>query len=199
MTYDPWKSSYGIGAEHPVLFNGPMVRSILDLRKSQTRRKKKRDKPPCIQNDMLWVRESFNLDILAHSSGNGLTSWDAFSLLYKADDASLPLNFSNGKPNRPGVPSVEKLVQMYDSGPEWPGCRPSIHMPRWASRIFLLVEDVWEENLLDISEADAMAEGFESRQEFLDGFYQMNKLTPGMDAPVWAIKFILYHCLTKEK
>lgn len=139
--------------EHPILFSGPMVRAILEGRKTQTRRvinpqpKVVHDFYPdgtleterlfrnggrirCpygVLGDRLWVRETWGKDPYAHLSGH-------IPILYKV-----------------GPPSVD---------PDYPvPWKPSIHMPRWASRITLEVVEVRAQRLQDITEEDAVAEG----------------------------------------
>lgn len=145
--------------ERPILFSGPMVRAILKGRKTQTRRVVKPqpkfkdfedgrmlafvDKwgycpvernlhlcPYGSTGDRLWVRETW------HGSGNKKLALNPEhpmdSLSYRADWHGV------------------------DTGLIW---KPSIHMPRWASRITLEVKGVRVERLQDISEDDAKAEG----------------------------------------
>ena len=141
--------------ERPILFSAPMVRAILDSRKTQTRRiAKVTDKdckpgmitplagfvPRTIANhisycpygktgDRLWVRETFK-------QYNGIIS-------YKADGNWISdfNDIDNFNPH-------ENI--------KW---KRSIHMPRSASRILLEITGVRVERLQDISECDAKAEG----------------------------------------
>lgn len=116
-----------------MLFSAPMIRAILEGRKTQARRIVKdevvdgataRGCPHGTIGDRLWVREAFRISVPKHSGDTGF-------VVYAAD---APLN---------------------STGP-W---KPSIYMPRWASRITLEITGVRVERLNDISEGDAKGEG----------------------------------------
>lgn len=148
----------------PILFSAEMVRALLDGRKTQTRRALKsqpldilpmegdkagrewiileeREPQPkgkvirCrfgVRGDLLWVRETYR----EHDS----TDQNGRTVEYRAD--------------RP------EYVKRNDD-PSAINWRPSIHMPRWASRLTLRITNIRVERLQDISEEDAIAEGVE--------------------------------------
>jgi hypothetical protein len=170
--------------ERPVIFSGEMVRAILEGRKSMTRRvikpqldsdinpvflpelncwqwatlDSRRRCPYGAAGSHLWVRETFALDdnttldktLPERITGHPITpdeDLQAFWLkriAYRATD------------NRPAHEQPE----------QW---KPSIFMPRWASRISLEITGVRAEQLQDISEADARAEGI--RRHEASGVY----------------------------
>lgn len=57
------------------------------------------------------------------------------------------------------IPCGRKIYYGSDVSPGWLKSRPSIHMPRWASRITLEITDVRIQRLQEISGEDALAEG----------------------------------------
>jgi hypothetical protein len=87
--------------------------------------------------DMLWVKESFQIGHLKHEKSK------EFTLLCATGDS-----------DRDGT--IFYAADDITRAPTW---RPSIHMPRWASRITLKIESICVERLHDISEEDAQAEG----------------------------------------
>jgi hypothetical protein len=122
--------------EHPILFSGEMVRAILDGRKTQTRRVVKKewekieDCPYGKIGDRLWVRENF-------------IKLNDESLIYRVDRM---MKWPDG--------SWHQAAKDFKF--KW---KPSIHMPRYASRITLEITDVRVELLKAISNDDARAEG----------------------------------------
>ncbi len=92
--------------------------------------------------------------------------------------------------------NLDDIIYRADGNAGWKhGWRPSIHMPRWASRITLEVTDVRVERLQDISKADALAEGAleavevgyigsmtcdQARQAFAELWDDLHKHRPGL-------------------
>jgi hypothetical protein len=158
--------------ERPILFSAAMVRAILAGRKTQTRRIVKGVDgayspipaghrllnyageeeiarcPYGKPGDRLWCKETWHY--VNHQHGpRGLE----VCIGYPADGDDLP--------NRPSIPVGEEWADRADAWPYRPRRHPSIHMPRWASRITLEITGVRVERLQAISEADAKAEGVE--------------------------------------
>ena len=156
--------------ERPILFSASMVRAILEGRKTQTRRICKSVKHPDFgcemaaselvkeaqhvidracpygrPGDRLWVRETFQ---------GPLVGEDEQSDYYANSDKYRSPRYCEYKAD--GGPKPEFMTGDDDLVCRW---KPSIHMPRWASRITLEITGVRVERLQDISEADAIAEG----------------------------------------
>ncbi|MCY3512434.1 hypothetical protein [Klebsiella michiganensis] len=161
--------------ERGMIFNAEMVRAILDGRKTQTRRPVRF--PVLDKNlgcelagnelagelsagnylnsafgkpgDRIWVRETFRV----HSRAT-----DVATLVYKASVRNSWTEQTHRVPvsvcNKPATPE------------KW---TPSLHMPRWASRIQLEITGVRVERLNAISEENAASEGV---AQFRGGFWK---------------------------
>lgn len=171
--------------DRPIIFSAPMVRALLAGRKTQTRRLLNpqpetfmvdgaeckveavhvqgdavprvatgmcltSQKVPYAKGDRLYVREAHHRTDDCDDSH--LVGYDF------ADDFMFETEYHD-------VPGVGRVGLFAHSLGGWGGRSsrnfPSIHMPRWASRLTLLVDDVRVERLQAISEADAIAEGIE--------------------------------------
>jgi len=156
-------------SDRPILFSAPMVRALLAGTKTQTRRALKPQPDDLYEGqipkqlrvaigDRLWVREAAAVTYQAWHHIDGHVHGVDYAADYIGSQYVHP---SPGSSPRNGeAPSVfpDKSYNI-DGSMRW---SPSIHMPRWASRITLTVTDVRVQRLQDISEADAIAEGVKS-------------------------------------
>lgn len=132
--------------EHPIIFSGPMVRAILEGRKTQTRRIVKLKPGQSIDNgEVFSARDPYMIDPGPYG-GPGDRLWVRESF-YTTPCKSEVLGYS-ADGDHPHGATYRHL--------------PSIHMPRALSRIVLEITGVRVERLQDISEEDARAEGVES-------------------------------------
>jgi hypothetical protein len=181
--------------ERPILFSAPMVRAILDGTKTQTRRVCKPAEKAALSlvvdcqhgqfgdeegdvlfkspygkpGDRLWVRETWNwfdpIEIPDHRRGS-----------------RAPFTGCQGERKIPWVAAYAadgNLEHAHLGHALW---RPSIHMPRWASRILLEVTSVRVERLTSIREADARAEGVAIEDRHMHGYCAGEFLPPAIRA-----------------
>lgn len=178
--------------ERPILFSAPMVRAILEDRKTQTRRVVRPQPPRTMLNPTDIAQDSLA------PSGYSFTS-DEYG--------DIPLTCPYGQPGDrlwvreswcpdpvadgtwnytswagcregqiAGVPSRFRHPRFCNYAADWLHepirWTPSSHMPRWASRITLEVTGVRVERLRDISRMDCLAEGWEPDQKQRQGVEQ---------------------------
>lgn len=168
-------------ADRPIIFSAPMVRALLEGRKTQTRRVLKlAGRSPefigprgCEADPTCW----------------GWETPDGYFITVEGDEKDHAPEWRNGWRDWAGAYApgnrlwVRESItrqetdqgvgyQTYaaDGSKVWPltqwfhrrNAVPSIHMPRWASRLTLTVTDVRVQRLQDISEEDAVAEGVDA-------------------------------------
>lgn len=149
--------------ERPIIFSGPMVRALLDGRKTQTRR---------------IVKPQPRYDIVQCEGGIGFyektpnptsSGYSVFGCPYGVPGDRLWVR-ETWRPSQ--VDGVAWYAETCgdESHHRW---RPSIHMPRWASRITLEITGVRVERVQSISREDAIAEGCDEEslgsQHCIDG------------------------------
>lgn len=177
-------------SEKGILMNGAMVRAIMAGKKTQTRRIMRNQPRNGIRKcpwypsgledmhgyqvkklywpgDHLYVRETWMIAGFYKGEANRPVIWIPddqycgyrepdhwYGYVYRAD-GGLDVSGPDGYEER----------ENGDARSYW---SPSIHMPKSAARIWLEVVCVWPEIVENISEADARAEGFDSKKDFLD-------------------------------
>ena len=129
--------------DKPIIFSAPMIRALLDRRKTMTRRLA--DQQPEAPDNVIMPLEWW-------------TSWRPGDVAWVRENWRTNREFDRVRPR--DLPSSADFWFDADTAPTYAGkLRPSIYLPRRASRLTLIVEGVKIQQLQDISEEDAIAEG----------------------------------------
>ncbi|MEB7922376.1 hypothetical protein NGJ69_01385 [Atlantibacter hermannii] len=179
--------------ERGMIFNAEMVRAILDGRKTQTRRIMKPQPTPCTlqKGGHWWPSNVFKTMLhIEEEMQNGKGGWgglvgdacpfgDVGDRIWVRETFQGPLVSEDlleeyrAYPEKFEKPQYCEYAADGGARPEYcdlddnlrHGWLPSIHMPRWASRILLEITDVRVERLASISQEDAAKEGYPANPE----------------------------------
>lgn len=164
--------------DRPIIFSGPMVQALLAGSKTQTRRLIEPFTGPTREGDHMvsWPADAFVRTCAKfrprYRRGDRLYVRESWRVSPEACEGWHPehcrgwIDYQAGgslEVVAPSFDAVEKATFLTTESLDWDFIpsryRPSIHMPRWASRLTLIVEDIRIERLQSISEADIYAEG----------------------------------------
>jgi len=156
--------------ERPILFSAPMVRAILAGAKTQTRRVVK---PALAERE--WIEKRADGGFWRCADGEptcytGVWETHEYAQQYPircpygqpGDRLWVRETFGHFERNDQLKPGAKIFYRADGEAPAVEPWRPSIHMPRWASRITLDITGVRVERLNEISPADAVKEGIET-------------------------------------
>ncbi|MCU2337811.1 hypothetical protein N8Q16_16095 [Enterobacter hormaechei subsp. steigerwaltii] len=160
--------------ERGIIFNGEMVRAILDGRKTQTRRIMKVQP----SDGFHPTHNGYDLDLNAHWYTPGVVDKngclqpakkDVFGVADENEGYTCPFGAVGDRiwvretfcavPDHEEPAGCSALLYAADGNGPYGKWTPSIHMPRWASRLTLEITGVRVERLRDLSEDDAKSEG----------------------------------------
>lgn len=137
-----------------ISFSAPMMRKLLEGRKTQTRRIHANGKAKFEVGDLVWVKEGLVADYCLPS---------AIFVAYESQNIK---GYANNAISEAGATF------------RWPWKRdklPAMYCPKWASRITIKITRVREVYLGDITKQDAISEGFEDEFAFEDYWVKLNK------------------------
>lgn len=167
-------------SDRPILFSAPMVRAILEGRKTQTRR---------------IINPQPTRSLISEHADKWILDW------VKVDDGSTWKCPYGKKGDRLWVRETWQNVPDCDGGYYIYGAdynaedfqkvkwKPSIHMPKKVCRLWLEITNVRVERLQDISEKDAIAEGIELKKQNNSTFYKVyDKGDMWQDDPIWSFR-----------
>lgn len=191
--------------ERGMIFNGEMVRAILEGRKAQTRRIMKPQPEPCPLGGHWWPSNVFKTMLhVENEMQNGEGGWgglvgDACPFGDVGDRIWVRETFASGLCTKTTLAyrathKREDLEEGWNETIKW---TPAIHMPRWASRILLEITDVRVERLRSMSQDDARAEGVIAASGPMEAGLAFRELWDSIYGPeswrdnpwVWVIEF----------
>lgn len=155
-------------SDRPIIFSAPMVRALLDGRKTQTRRVLN---PQPIGIKAAWPKgaKTWNIEPESdrcfvdwqpprYATGDRLYVREAFVTGFDLDENDRPIGDRKVwyRATDRGLRWLDPDTDEFLDAPPWKSSR---YMPRWASRLTLTVTDVRVQRLQDINRGDAMDEG----------------------------------------